>query len=105
MKDNPDKNINGETAQMIANYFGVVVDEEECIKINAAVKQFNSRGFGRILTNIWLSLIPVRSWRIRFCWWSMLPAGSKFHDARTGETAAVVCKEPATPAHGKKKGV
>lgn len=26
LKDNPDKNINGETAQMIANYFGVSVD-------------------------------------------------------------------------------
>ena len=27
LKDNPDKNINGETAQMIANYFGVTVDQ------------------------------------------------------------------------------
>ena len=26
LKDNPDKNINGETAQQIANYFGVSVD-------------------------------------------------------------------------------
>jgi hypothetical protein len=26
LKDNPDKNINGETAQAIANYFGVSVD-------------------------------------------------------------------------------
>ena len=26
LKDNPDKNINGETAQLIANYFGVSVD-------------------------------------------------------------------------------
>ena len=26
LKDNPDKNINGETAQMIADYFGVSVD-------------------------------------------------------------------------------
>lgn len=27
LKDNPDKNINGETAQMIADYFGVTVDQ------------------------------------------------------------------------------
>ena len=27
LKENPDKNINGETAQMIANYFGVSVDQ------------------------------------------------------------------------------
>lgn len=27
LKDNPGKNINGETAQMIANYFGVSVDQ------------------------------------------------------------------------------
>lgn len=26
LKDNPDKNINGETAQLIADYFGVSVD-------------------------------------------------------------------------------
>ena len=57
----------------VADQFNVSIDEAECHRINASIKRFNSFGFRRILTNIWLSLLPVRSWRLRFCWWSMIP--------------------------------
>ena len=57
----------------VASHYGVEVKEDECLKINAAVKRFNTTGMGRLLTNVWLSLIPVRAWRLRFCWWSTLP--------------------------------
>ena len=57
----------------VASHYGVEVKEDECLKINAAVKRFNTTGMRRLLTNIWLSLIPVRAWRLRFCWWSTLP--------------------------------
>ena len=57
----------------VAKQFNVSIDEAECHRINASIKRFNSFGLRRILTNIWLSLLPVRSWRLRFCWWSMIP--------------------------------
>ena len=63
--------------QMIANHFKVVIDEKKCHEINASIKRFNTFGFRRILTNIWLSLLPVRSWRLRFCWWSMIPCNKR----------------------------
>lgn len=56
-----------------AAQFNVSIDEAKCHKINAAIKKFNSFGLCRILTNIWLSLLPFRLWRLRFCWWSMIP--------------------------------
>lgn len=57
----------------VADQFNVSIDEAKCHRINASIKRFNSLGFCRILTNVWLSLLPVRSWRLRFCWWSMIP--------------------------------
>ena len=62
------------TIRALAERRGVAVDKDECLRINAAAKRFNTQGVRRMLTNIWLSLLPVRAWRTRFCWWSTVPA-------------------------------
>ena len=62
-----------ETMRRIASHYGVEVNRNECLKINAAAKRFNTTGVKRMLTNVWLSLIPVRAWRLKFCWWSTVP--------------------------------
>ena len=62
-----------ECLRLVAEYFNVKMCEDDFHKINASIKRFNSFGVHRFLTNIWLSLLPVRSWRLRFCWWSMIP--------------------------------
>lgn len=54
-------------------HYGVRIEKREVDRINAAVKRFNTFGPARVLTNVWLSLLPVRAWRMRFCWWSMEP--------------------------------
>jgi hypothetical protein len=54
-------------------HYGVRIEKREVDGINAAVKRFNTFGPARVLTNVWLSLLPVRAWRMRFCWWSMEP--------------------------------
>lgn len=54
-------------------HYGVEIGKREVDRVNTAVKRFNTFGPLRVLTNIWLSLLPVRAWRMRFCWWSMVP--------------------------------
>ena len=61
------------TIRDVASHYGVKVDGDECLRINAAAKRFNTTGMKRMLTNVWLSLIPVRVWRLKFCWWSTVP--------------------------------
>ena len=61
------------TMRRVAAHYGVDVDKKECFAINAAIKRFNSVSAKRLLTSVWLSLLPVRSWRLRFCWWSTIP--------------------------------
>ena len=61
------------TIRDVAAHYGVKVDGDACLKINAAAKRFNTTDMKRVLTNIWLSLIPVRAWRLKFCWWSTVP--------------------------------
>ena len=61
------------TMRHVASHYGVTIDKDECFRINAAVKRFNTISAKRLLTNAWLSMIPVRAWRLRFCWWSTTP--------------------------------
>lgn len=60
-------------ADRIAERFGSRIDWRRYKKVSAAHKRFNTLSLSRVLTNVWLSLLPVKAWRERFCWWLMKP--------------------------------
>jgi hypothetical protein len=60
-------------AERLAERFGVNLDWCRYKRVCAAHKKFNTLSLLRILTNIWLSFLPVKSWRERFCWWLNKP--------------------------------
>jgi hypothetical protein len=63
----------GKVAERVAVKFGEKVDWKRYRRICVAHKRFNTLSVSRVLTNVFLSLLPVRSWRERFCWWLMKP--------------------------------
>ena len=61
------------TLKELSSAFGVKSDIADVLRINRLHKRFNSLSAARVLTNVLLALLPVRAWRMKFCWWSTEP--------------------------------
>ena len=57
----------------VDRHFGVEPDNKAHAAITKALKRYNTLCIRRVLTNIWISLLPFKSWKQRFRWWSHKP--------------------------------
>ena len=54
----------------VDRHFGVEPDREAHAAITRALKRYNTFCLKRVLTNVWISLLPFKAWKQRFRWWS-----------------------------------
>lgn len=57
----------------VDRHYGVEPDDKAHAAITRELKRYSTFSVSRVLTNVWMSLLPFKSWKRRFRWWTRTP--------------------------------